>query len=406
MTQNILIKNHLKTESLPLKDWSYHYFSSIKEMGAEWDEISTQYDVPLSKKYLETVEDNPSVDMEFGYLLFYKEGKPMGKAILQIQLFNAEKSIRDTEENKKYPCFFTVVGNHLKKMVSKHVVFKTIVIGNLMLTGDYGYRFNESIDNKDQEELIRAAVLDVKTKLKQTGQLKAPVILLKEFYEEKTTLENQEFAKFQIQPNMILNMRPNWETMEDYLGEMSSKYRTRAKRAFKMSDGLTLRELNPEEIEAEMPTIFELYKMIAKSAGFNVMVMNPAYLLGLKRNFPSDFRLMGYYNEDEQLVGFFTTLHNKGLIDAHYLGFNPALNRSHQIYQNILYEIVRIGIEEKAEKINFGRTAVEIKSTVGAEMVPMYCYMKHQSIPNNVARLIIDYLSPKEETFVPRRPFK
>ena len=42
-----------------------------------------------------------------------------------------------------------------------------------------------------------------------------------------------DYKEFSIQPKMILHLREDWTTFEDYLAAMTSKYRVRAKRAFK-----------------------------------------------------------------------------------------------------------------------------------------------------------------------------
>ena len=63
------------------------------------------------------------------------------------------------------------------------------------------------------------------------------------------------------------------------------------------------------------------------------------------------------------------------------------------------------GIKHKRTKINLGRTAAEIKTTVGAKAENLICYIKPQ---NTISRIIqkpfISFLQPSE--WVPRNPFK
>jgi hypothetical protein len=62
-------------------------------------------------------------------------------------------------------------------------------------------------------------------------------------------------------------------------------------------------------------------------------------------------------------------------------------------------------IRNKRTVVNLGRTAAEIKTTVGAKAYDLICYIKPQ---NTISKLIqkpfISFLQPAEWT--PRNPFK
>ena len=71
----------------------------------------------------------------------------------------------------------------------------------------------------------------------------------------------------------------------------------------------------------------------------------------------------------------------------------------------MLYDMIQIGIDEKFTRISFGRTAMEIKTTVGAIPNPTNLYLK---ITNPLLNLFGGPVirNIKQETFVPRHPFK
>ena len=45
----------------------------------------------------------------------------------------------------------------------------------------------------------------------------------------------------------------------------------------------------------------------------------------------------------------------------------------------ILNDYVRLGIEKRVSSINLGRTASEIKTTIGAKPLELSCYIKHKN---------------------------
>ncbi|MEO6038321.1 MAG: GNAT family N-acetyltransferase, partial [Saprospiraceae bacterium] len=75
-------------------------------------------------------------------------------------------------------------------------------------------------------------------------------------------------------------------------------------------------------------------------------------------------------------------------------------------YLNILYDIVRLGLETGCSTIVFARTALEIKSSIGATAHSLWCYVRHQNgLVNNFTATILDYLKPVE-VWQPRHPFR
>ena len=254
--------------------------------------------------------------------------------------------------------------------------------------------------------MLEKALNHVVEKMGREG-IKMPVILVKdiapEYHTQGKILVKKGFTEFDIQPNMVLDL--HFKDMEAYLGAMSTKYRTRAKRAFKKLDGIERRQLSYTEIQQELPTIYRLYRDIANNAGFNMVDLNEQYLAALERDLGEHFQMFAYYQEG-QLVAFYSTIQNHDELEAHFLGYEKALNHDYQLYLNILYDIVKIGLEGGCKRVVFARTALEIKSSVGAVAHELPCYLRHQhSVANKFVPAILDYLKPVEE-WQPRHPFK
>jgi len=65
------------------------------------------------------------------------------------------------------------------------------------------------------------------------------------------------------------------------------------------------------------------------------------------------------------------------------------------------------GIENNFKKVVYARTAMEIKSSVGAKANNMHIYMKHTNnfVANTILKGIVKYLNPIRQ-WQPRNPFK
>lgn len=385
----------------------YSYFRSIEAAGKDWDLAAPGHDLFLQRPYLSVLESNPPEGMRFGYLVFYRNEEPVGVALCQIKYFKGDDNISELNVSGKEPCFFHGLGQWFKRWVAGKTAADILICGNMLLTGEHGYYFNpQKVAPLQAVELLEKALDEVIDLMGREG-VKMPVILVKDIapeqHDQGNTLTDKGFVEFSIQPNMVLELP--FRDFDAYLSAMSTKYRTRAKRAIKKLDGVEKKELSLADIQRELPRIYALYKEVAKNAGFNMVDLNEYYLPALKRDLGHAFNMSGYYQGDT-LLAFYTTIRNGPEMEAHFLGYDKMLNHDLQLYLNCLYDIVRQAFESGCHTIIFGRTALEIKSSVGAVSNDLYCYLRHQnSLVNNFTGTILEYLKPVEE-WVPRHPFK
>ena len=93
-------------------------------------------------------------------------------------------------------------------------------------------------------------------------------------------------------------------------------------------------------------------------------------------------------------------------MDTYFLGYDDSIQREKMLYLNMLYDMVAYSINNGFKEIVFARTALEIKSSVGAKPQEMYGFMKHS---NHAINLVVDkifcYLEP-EVVWQERNPFK
>ena len=113
---------------------------------------------------------------------------------------------------------------------------------------------------------------------------------VKDYYPERRPggqmLVKRHFNEFTVQPNMVLKLRPEWRGFDDYLGAFSSKYRVRAKRAFKKGKALRKEELTLAQMRHYEGEMYQLYRSVAEHSGFNLINLNSHYLLALKEQLP------------------------------------------------------------------------------------------------------------------------
>jgi hypothetical protein len=113
----------------------------------------------------------------------------------------------------------------------------------------------------------------------------------------------------------------------------------------------------------------------------------------------------GYFNSAGALIGFTSTIRNGETMHAHFLGMEEEYKYSHHLYHNMLFDLLEEAIAGGFRKLDYARTASEIKSSVGAVPVDYACLLKvrsrlvHKLVPVFAPAI---YASPE---WVPRNPF-
>lgn len=400
-TSSISLENTMTIYPLLNGMYQLEIYDSIKEAANKWSKVAPDTDLFLQVPYYQFLDAHPPKGLSFKYLVFTKNNKAVGIAPCQLVQMRVGEALTDT----KLPSYQQKINSWILKLANMNA----IIIGNLLLTGDHSSHFlKEAVEQKQEVLLLKEALELLKDYLKEKEHATSLIIFKDIEHQHKSKFQKSlgtSYHKFELQPNMVLALKPEWTTFEEYLGALTSKARTRLKRAMKKGKDLVKKEFTIELMEAFLPQIDSLYKAIADKAGFNVLHLDGNYFLHFKEHFPEKFRVFGYFIEEE-LVAFYTTFENHEELEAHYLGFDSENNYQYQAYLNILLDIIRIGIDAKSKRINFARTALEIKSSVGAQPEQLYFFGKHTNpLKNQVFSPILAYFQPKVE-WTPRNPFK
>ena len=356
----------------------------IEEIAENWSKIANPQSF-LDVSYLLALEKAPPVDMKFLYVMISLHGKFIGKLYFQILPFEADKSLK-IEVPSICENFFESLSNYTKKYLASKIKLTSLILGNMLLTGQHGFEFTDEFSIKDQHIIISKAL---KSLFKHPKIIyNSTICLIKDFSETR-----------RFYP------RPAWNDFQDYLNALNSKSRLRIKKAIDSLKDLSFQELSLEEIENSNAEIYQLYKAVAENVGFNVININPNYFSSLKQNLGSKFKLFALKQEGKIIAFFSFVIHHEQML-AHFLGFEKKGNQKEKIYTNILINHIEQGIKNHVNTIDFGRTALEIKSSVGAEEEKLYCYITHRSkLYNKFLNKLLDFLKP-EEPWTKRNPFK
>jgi predicted N-acyltransferase len=370
---------------------------TIQPLLEAWAAVQPAGNYFLQTEYLQLLEDSPPRNVRPVYLLLRSEtGAPVGLVYTQIARFKAQESLRDASEQ---PWLF----RQLRRLFARRVQVEVAFIGNLLLTGSHGYHI-PGAPRQEHAALLNHAVQHLMEHYPVHGAF------IKDISPEQTQLgkglRQEEYTECSFLPNMTLDFPEGWRNFSDYEDALSSKYRVRMRRAVRLLGDLQQRRLSAEEIRQHLPRLNELYRQVMERADFNLQELHPKYFEALAERLGNDFQLQAYF-EGDKLVGFYTLIRNYKEQEAHFLGFELAYNHSHQLYLNMLFDMIRQSLDLGAHRLVFARTALEIKSSVGAVPEQLLCYIRARNrVPNQLIEPVLQLLRNDTAPWVQRKPFK
>lgn len=360
-----------------------------------WKSLNCTSNIYYSPEFLKAFE-LANTDIEFNYIFILKHNKAVAFAYTQI----VKIGIETITKNTRLPAWAKRFLNRLFCYSNVRMLF----CGNVFLSGEYGTFLKAGEPKVETFKALAQSIKQLKCKKRMNA------LFIKDFVNESLYitkhLENFGYAPMQVEPNMVIYLKPEWSSFENYTNALKSKYRVKANRADTKSEALETLFFSIQDIERLNNELQALYQNTIDNADFNAQILNLDTYIHLKRAFKDKFIVKGYFLEGE-LVGFLSAMQNGNYLDAHFIGLDYTKNKDYSIYPRILNDYIRLGLQTKSSQINLGRTASEIKSTIGAKPIQLTCYARHKYyLPNQILKPIIKRSGSAIKRFKQHQPFK
>ncbi|MEC5165763.1 hypothetical protein RCH18_001495 [Flavobacterium sp. PL11] len=378
--------------------YSFIIYENTSELPVNWDELAIST-IFLSTQYFTVLEKSSPENMICYFIGIFENEKLIGIALSQFLDLKKLESFGDRDKRTK---------TKIRNFIFKNFASQVLVLGNNMLTGQNSYTLMNGFDDKKAIQTLYKAASSIKTNFANKG-IKVHITTYKDFNKEEIkNFDIPELNKehqFSTQPNMIFTIDENWKTEQNYIDSLSKKYRDQYKRARKKASLLEKRKLSLAEIIRLEDEIYNLYLHVAQNAPFNTFFLPRNHFKVFKETFKDKFLFYGYFIGDK-LIGFNTLIKNGNVMETYFLGYDESIQREYMLYLNMLYDMIAYSINKNFDEIVFARTALEIKSSVGAKPQKMYGIISHTNpFLNSFMSRIFKYLEP-ETTWQQRNPFK
>lgn len=404
-----------------LEHWTVHRYGTAAELREHWPETSHKGDFWISSEVMAFLADHPQGLTTEAIML--EDSRDFKHVLLTAQTFSfsAAGQVSDVAGGK------TSKWNFRRRLLAPFS-FKMLCLGQFLTSGDYASDGLNQLNAQEEAKLLPAVA---ETLMRCSPGYAA--YLIKDIYPSDHlavgALQRNQHYLLPADPVMSIALNPEWTSTEDYLAALTSKYRVRYRRARSKMVGITRRRLCPEEVAERQDRIYELYRDVSSGADFNAASLTPNYFQWLAKARRPKARLenvfagygmlgeieeennltpvfQGYFNEAGELIGYTTAIPNGGTLHAHFLGLENSYKCSHHLYHNMLFDLLEDAIAGDFHVLDYGRTALEIKSSIGATATDFAVLVKARY---GWLNRLIPLFTPAVYTaskWVPRNPFK
>jgi hypothetical protein len=371
---------------------------SIDYLDAKhWQAVTSERSLFLAPPYLRVLEHAGPDNLRQRYALIFRGREPVAAVAAQSVTVSLSRLSQKPRQGR--------TAAPLEKLQEK-----MLVCGNLLSWGMHGIAFAPKEDHAALWPAIAEALYRLRRADKLSGD--TDLVMVKDIPDahaaSATALARFSYRQLETEPNMVLNISPQWRSYEDYLASLASRYRKHARDVHRdiVNAGFQVEVLpTANDVAGHAGELHELYLQTHRNARLRLVTLSPAFLPTLAETLGADMRCT-VVKRDGQLFGFVTTIRDGETAVGYYIGFDREVNATVPIYFRLLQAVVDDALKLGCQKLSLGRTALEPKARLGARPDPLRIWIRHR-IPmlNVLVRALLHTISHHDEPPA-RNPFK
>ena len=351
-------------------DMTYCIFDSLDTVRLdEWNRVwsnsgGNAFMHPRSLRALEATMPGVS---RFRYILFYdKAAEPVACAVLTT--FQLDLAIIAGARTQR-------MTNLLRRILPSLLRVTVLFCGLPLSAGQKSLLIAPNANANDVIMLLDSIASQV------AADEKARAIIYKEFDDKDANQLDILIGKGYRKSNSLpMHHFPHrFGDFAEYQASLRSYYRKRVRRSQRKltNAGLwTARYRDPESIQrVYTPEVHRLYEAVFEQAENKLECLPLEFFIELARQFPGDISLTTVYQQ-ERIVAFSWALCTGRTYHFLYCGLDYTVNRTFDLYFNVMFADLDHGLREDVDDIKLGQTADMFKARLGCDQQPLYFYIK------------------------------
>lgn len=325
-------------------------------------------------------------DVGHRYAVVYRNGKPIIIAVFQVYTLTS-KSL-NLQQKKSVTRQILGMFLNLRKA-------RMLIAGNALRTDSACFCYDPIlVSNREAYETLGAIAETL------AGQEDASAVILtginEATHEARNLLANAGFAMPWDDHVMEMHMNPTWRSLADYTSALSRKYKSRAGKILEAASDITIAVMDDRQVRRHRADMTALFGQVLDRQEFVLTRSGAAYIQELKAVHKDDFEVTGFFLRGK-LVAFSSAFIGADFYEVFYVGFDAALNNTHQLYFNILFRCLERALVLRKTMLRLGRTSFDAKASLGAKAVRQDYMMKLRHLPAAAVKWFTSYFSAMED---------
>ena len=359
-----------------------------------WDALTANASFFMSRAYRALLETHSPDGMHPRYALVYREGKPIVALAAQVLEVSGNQLL-------------SLPDSRVRRKALETFKARLLVCGSLVSSGFHGLAFAPDVD----ADVLWHAVAEALFRIRRADRLcgKIDYVLIKDLDQARSDdarpLGHFSYRPLRTDPEMAMPVRPGWKCFDDYLADLNTSYRGKARKIIKQVAEAGYRVERNADASRHDAELNALYREVEQRASTRLSALPPGYFGALATLAgPARFRCT-VIRDDSEIVAFMTTIKDGDRALGYYVGINYEVNARVPLYLRLLQCLVDDAIELGCVELSFGRTAMEPKAALGAVAQPSHVWLRHRiPVVNSLLREVFTRVHPDEAPL--RRPFK
>ena len=389
----------------------------------QWDAVVVGQSFFLQRDYLLMLEAAGPENLEPRYAMIYDGAQAVAAMVMQIanvagHRFGKEKSQVATKEEpkeeikgkrKKTIALLKRALGPATRSLQAGLHERVLVCGNLLSYGFHGIAFAPEVERAKLWPAIAEALYRVRRAEKLSGQ--TDFVLIKDITPEQLApskiLAKLSYRELETEPNMVLELQPEWKTHADYLASLHSKYRSGVKQQIiKPLDAAGFVVEHLLDLGEQAERLHELYLQVHQHASLRLFTLPMVYFPALAQ-VGGENLLCSVVKSAEKILGFIITLKDGETAYGYHIGFDKedSTLAGLPIYLRLLHASIADACAMGCKRLSLGRTALEPKAKLGAKPEAISVWLRHrQPVMNVFVRNLLGIVHHDEAP--ERNPFK
>lgn len=336
----------------------------------------------LTVEYL-TAAEQSLPDVGFRYVTLYKAGKPV--LFAYYQLFSLTPDNFNLSNDRD--CVRHIISLFLKLKKAR-----VLVLGNALRTDTASFCCDRNTLTAQEALDAIAAITERLAKSEDVSGIILPGIS----NNNKTAFATAGYSTPWEDNVMQLDLRSEWEHIDDYVASLTRKYKARTKKVLEATSSLQLIPVTEDKLQQYEADITRLFSGVIDNQSFVLTPSGANYITALKKLYKDDFEISMFLS-DGKPVAFISAFITNDTYEVFYVGFDAQLNKTQPLYFRLLLAGLEQAIRLNKANLKLGRTSFDAKASLGAKPQQKDYLFKVRRLPQAAIKWFANYFSSLED---------